>query len=206
MIEDLPKPTLIPSRPFITGNYDYAGLIVIKDAPKIVAEFDRYRLRKVSVNTVQRRLRQADFHVRTATGKPLLRRGNKQRRLQWAKAHKNWTEENFRKVLWSDESKFEVLDNRQVFVRRSAKERMLLECLVPGVKHGGCFSHGGIGDLDNDPKYTFELCKEYLKSQEDHQNLSVMVWAPQSPAINPMELLMDELDRMVRAKCPTSKY
>lgn len=218
-------------------------------APEIAAEFNRDRLRTVSVSTVQRRLREANLHGRIATRKPLLRRGNKQKRLHWAKSHKNWTVEDFKKVLWSDESKFEIFGNRRrVFVRRSADERMLPECLIPTVKHGGgsvlvwgCFSYAGTGDLvkidgimkkeeyrrilehnavpsglrligrgfqfmhDNDPKHTSKVCKEYLKLQENCRNLSVMIWPPQSPDINPIELLWDEVDRRVRTKCPTSK-
>ena len=61
----------------------------------------------------------------------------------------------WKQVLWTDESKFEVFGNkRRVYVRRSAEEKMLTQCLVPTVKHGegsvivwGCFSQDGVGDL-----------------------------------------------------------
>ena len=63
--------------------------------------------------------------------------------------------DEWKQVLWIDESKFEVFGNkRRVYVRRSAKEKMPTQCLVPTVKCGegsvivwGCFSLDGVGDL-----------------------------------------------------------
>ena len=63
--------------------------------------------------------------------------------------------DEWKQVLWTEESKFEVFGNkRRVYVRRSAKEKILTQCLVPTVKYGedsvivwGCFSLDGVGDL-----------------------------------------------------------
>lgn len=42
------------------------------------------------------------------------------------------------KVLWTDESKFEVFaSQRTSFVSHRTKEKMLEECWTPSVKHGG---------------------------------------------------------------------
>lgn len=58
---------------------------------------------------------------------------------------------------------------------------------------------------DNDPKHTSKLCREYLEEKEEENVLKIMAHPPQSPDLNPIEVLWDELNRKVRLKCPTSK-
>ena len=85
----------------------------------------------------------------------IYRGSNRQKRFRWAQFHKNWTMDEWKQVLWTNESKFEVFENKQrVYVRRSVKEKMLFQCLVSTVKHGegsvivwGCFSLDGVGGL-----------------------------------------------------------
>ncbi|MBN3285256.1 TC1A transposase, partial [Polyodon spathula] len=109
----------------------------------------------VSTSTVQRRLREAGLTGRIAAKKPLLRVQNKRRRLAWAKKHRNWTFEEWKSILWTEESKFEISgSNHRVFVRRREGERMSSACVVPTVKHGGgsvmvwgCFAGDRVGDL-----------------------------------------------------------
>ncbi|XP_052329357.1 SH2 domain-containing protein 5-like isoform X3 [Oncorhynchus keta] len=95
--------------------------------------------------------------------------------------------------------------------------------LCPHPKRTGCgsliirFSSGLVTHLidntsngkylleDNDQKPTCSLCKGYIIKKESDGVLHQMTWPPQSPDLNPIEMMVwDELDRRVKEKQPTS--
>lgn len=54
---------------------------------------------------------------------PLLTPKQKKRRIEWAKQLKNWTLSQWRSVIWSDESRFEVcVGDERGRVIKNAKE------------------------------------------------------------------------------------
>ena len=84
--------------------------------------------------TISRRLKEQGLKGRLAAKKPLLRPANIQKRLRFAREHKHWTVDDWKKVLWTDESKFELFgQHRHVYEK-------LENILMPDahrVKHGG---------------------------------------------------------------------
>ena len=64
--------------------------------------------KQLSRSTVSRRLCENGLHVRVAVKKPLLRKANIRKRLKFAKSHKDWTVDQWMKVLWTGKSNFEI--------------------------------------------------------------------------------------------------
>jgi hypothetical protein len=93
---------------------------------------------RVSVTTVKSRLAEKNLNGRVAAQKPLLSEKNIKARYKWALAHRDWTLEQWHKVIFSDESPFQVFQSGgKVYVRRAPGERFSDECITPTVKHGG---------------------------------------------------------------------
>ena len=68
---------------------------------------------RVSGSTIRRRLVERGLFERIAKKKPLQSDRNIARRLAWAEKHRHWTKAQWRKVLWTDESKFELFNTKR---------------------------------------------------------------------------------------------
>jgi transposase len=84
---------------------------------------------------------------------PWISQRNRLRRLEWCHEHEDWTIQQWRKVLWSDESPFELRCKRRFRVWRRPSERFDPKNCKGTVKHDkkimvwGCFSAHGVGKL-----------------------------------------------------------
>ena len=110
---------------------------------------------QVSVNkdTVRKALKEKGIGSYTATRKPLLTLRDRIRRYKWCKERLNWPVEKWAKVIWSDESNYQVVNRKsQVIVKRLRSERFLPRYCQAVVQAGGgsagiwgCISHKGTG-------------------------------------------------------------
>ncbi|GFY15244.1 transposable element tcb1 transposase [Trichonephila clavipes] len=104
----------------------------------ILRKFQQASKTVVSINTIRKEAHLLGFHGCAADHKPLIRKTNRTARLRWCKALQNWTVDEWKQVLMSDESRcnLDQLDGR-VRVRCMSRERFLHACTVPTVKLGG---------------------------------------------------------------------
>jgi transposase len=91
----------------------------------------------VSSRTVRRTLKTEGIMNRIAVKKPFLNMQHREKRLVFAKKYQNWASEDWMRVIWCDESTFEIGENsRQVRVWRSVNEKYSQSCLSPTFKSG----------------------------------------------------------------------
>ena len=87
---------------------------------------------------VDRVLREANVKKWLAKSRLKLKPDYIAKRLKWALAHKDWTAEDFEKVIWSDECSVEKSkDPRQQWVFREPGEQWLADCVHPKEKDKG---------------------------------------------------------------------
>lgn len=123
--------------------------------PKLTSDVNATLTQPVSTETIRRTLRRAGYHGRVARKKPWITEVNRRKRLDFAKRYVNCSEEFWKSVIFSDESKFNIFgsDGRN-FVWRRVNTEFKKENLRPTVKHGGgscmvwgCMSADGVGNL-----------------------------------------------------------
>ena len=92
----------------------------------------------VSRQTVSRRLQEIGLFNRTPRKKPLVSSKNNKKRLEFANRFVIWTYENWAKLFFSDESKFNLFRNDgKNNVKRYIGERLSAKCTKKTVKFGG---------------------------------------------------------------------
>ena len=108
-----------------------------------------------SMWTIRTALHEAEMHSRVAKLKPFLKPRHVEKRLDYAKKHASWTIDEWAKVIWTDESSFELGRNyRQVLVWRTTGEEYNTDCLAPTFKSNrssvmvwGAITHGAKSEL-----------------------------------------------------------
>ncbi len=112
-----------------------------------------YSQKPLSVNTICCAICRCQLKRYHAKRKPYVNMVQKSCRVLWAKAHLKWTV-SWKSVLWSDESKFDILvGNHRSRVIRAKEEGDLPACYEHSVQKPaslmvwGCISAYGMGSL-----------------------------------------------------------
>lgn len=110
----------------------------------------------ISVSTIKLFLKNAGFIGRVAVRKPFISEINREKRRKFAETYLCWSDADWAKVLFTDESKFVYCHRKtRVIVRRRPGEKYKLKCMAGTVKHGGggsilvwgAFGASGVGRL-----------------------------------------------------------
>ena len=109
----------------------------------------------ISLTTLRNALRKNGFYSCRPSKKPFLSLRHKKTRREWVDDKMNWTLDDWKKVIWSDESRFALRHNDGgVRVIRKKGERYMDRFVLPTFKFGkgsvmvwGCFWAGGLGPL-----------------------------------------------------------
>lgn len=131
-------------RPEKLNNIDKRQILrqVKKDpqvsAPKIVIDLIEAGCSKVSPDTVRRVIHKYGYKKRVARKKPFVSLANRQKRIHFAKMYINKDEEFWKTVLFSDETKFNIMrSGGQVRVWRRRNAELCPKNMAGTVKHGG---------------------------------------------------------------------
>src|SRR5271170_3585617 len=110
---------------------------------------------KASPSTVHRALKEAGLGAIEKPKKPLLSEANRRKRLAFAKRHQHWTIDDWRRVVWSEETKINRFcsDGRKWAWIRDG-EQIQAKHVKLTAKHGGgnikvwsCITYDGVGCL-----------------------------------------------------------
>lgn len=106
--------------------------------PKLAKEVADTIGKPVSTSTLRRVAHKNNLRGRVARKKPFISKVNMQKRLEFAKAYINKPKEFWNNVLFTDETKINLFgpDGGQK-VWRKPRTELLVQNLVPTVKHGG---------------------------------------------------------------------
>jgi Mn-dependent DtxR family transcriptional regulator len=138
---------------------------------------------EVSTRTIRRRLLETDKLKNVIPKKkPFISDKNVKRRLEWCLTHRNWSRDDWAKVVWTDESPFHV--RFQGRLRRyvpTAKEFKRMETKGT-VKHAtkimvwGCFARNGTGVLHR---------INGIMDQNIYKNILIQQFKPSAQALFP---------------------
>jgi transposase len=161
---------------------------------------------EISATTIWRVLHAAGFHKTKPTRKPGLTARMKKERLDWCLARQHWTLEDWKAVIWSDETSVVLLHRRGGYrIWRTAKEKVNKTCIRERWKGSSEFMFWGSFSYDKKgPCYCWrpETAVEKRLAEEE---LEAMNKALEPAAKEAWELSMTMSRLNLRQKTPGKK-
>lgn len=151
----------------------------VDSASKVKKQFEMDHSRTVSVDTIKRALKGSGLGAIPKPSKPLLNARNVKKRLEWCQAHRHWTLEDWKRVVWSDETKINRFNSDgRVWAWIRDGTHLKPQHVKMSVKHGGgsimlwsAITYAGTGWLCKiDGNMDKHLYKNIL---EDEQNETI---------------------------------
>jgi transposase len=120
----------------------------------ITAKFNEERQNPVSKRTVQHNLHKNNYRRSVAKKKLVIKEVNRKKRLAWCRGKRQWTVDNWKRVIFSDESKIMIGHDERVRIWRKRDEGWrpdLVQSTTPRAKYDvmiwGCICWEGVGTV-----------------------------------------------------------
>jgi transposase len=142
---------------------------------------------QVSICTIKRSLHLSGRNAYRPMKAPSLSQSQMAVRLRWAMAHQFWTVEQWKSVIFSDESAFDVCPPRSQFVRRSPGGRISAahtaqhRPFLQRVMVWACFCYSGPGPIV--PVVGTMRQVNYLSTLQDHLLPQIVRWYGARPCV-----------------------
>lgn len=151
-------------------------------APKIATLLSQATNKAISDDTIRRVLKDAGLKAKKKQKKPRLLLRHRQERLEFARKYQHWTAEDWRRVVWSDETKINRFGSDGVnWMWMKTSGSIENAAVHPTVKFGGgslmfwgCMTSSGVGQackimgtMDS-ALYTEILTDHLLGTLQDH--------------------------------------
>ncbi|GFV46637.1 transposable element Tcb2 transposase [Trichonephila clavipes] len=165
--------------------------------------------RPISRFTVARRLHGGGLFARRPVRCVPLTPAHRRRRSLGCREHRNWRDNEWGRVLFTDESRFSLSsDSHRILIWRERGSRIIprtslkgtgMEVAVFSFGEASCLSRMGLQFLfmDNNAPCHYTVAAEQLLESED---IEYMYWPARSPDLNPIEHVWDFLGRRLAAR------
>jgi len=164
----------------------------------------------ISERTVRRQLRAAGLVLFVKPKKAMLSERNRKKRLEWAIDHKDWTLDDWKRVIWTDETKVNRFgSDGQAYAWKRSEENLQKRHVKQTLKYGGgnimvwsCITWEGVGFIvdvgkNMNKEIYLDTLKEDLNNTMDEYGMdkSKLIFMQDNDPKHKSALVMDWLSK-----------